>query len=207
MRARSLFIGLVAVTAMVGCKKEKKKPAEEPKPPVEEAKAPPPEPEPPPAKPDMANQMMHCPSAAPGAVTAVKETKTAVVVSVTSKDKAQVAEIQKRAKHLATVDASADAEVKHTGEGTGGGGLGKCPVVMSDVTLKVKDIKTGTEITVTPKDAAKLAEVAKTAKDRAQSMPPAGAEAPKDGGDAKAGDAKAGDAKAADPAKGADAPK
>ena len=121
----------------------------------------------------MTNKMANCPSAAPGAVTKVAQTKKAVVVTVTAKDpkdKAAVAEIQKRAALLATLDASADTDVKHTGKGTGGGGLGKCPVVMDDVTVKMKKEKTGASLTLTPKDASKLADLAKTAKDRAAAL-------------------------------------
>jgi hypothetical protein len=206
MRSSLVSLGLVlALTVVVGCKKDTKKAdPEEGKTPTGETpppETPPPEPPPDPSKPDMANKMANCPSAAPGATTAVKADKTSVTLTITSKDKAAIAEIQKRAKKLSTLDTSADADIKHTGEGTGGGQLGKCPVVMTDVTLKVKDSKTGTAITMTPKDKAKLADLEKMAKERAESMPAmdaaaggdaAGGAPPKEepaGGDAKKGDA------------------
>lgn len=217
MRISFVSVGLVlALTAAGGCKKDKKKAdPEEGKtptaetPPVETPPEPPPETPPPdPTKPDMANKMANCPSAAAGATTAVKADKTAVTVSVTAKEKEVIAEIQTRAKKLSTLDTSADADIKHTGEGTGGGQLGKCPVVMTDVTLKVKDLKNGSAITMTPKDKAKLADLEKMAKERAGSMP-AMDEAGAAGGDAAGGDAAKGDdaAKAGDPAKGDDAKK
>ena len=197
MRSSLVSLGLVlALTAAVGCKKDKKKaepeegkaPTAETTPPPTETpppETPPAEPPPDPSKPDMANKMANCPSAAPGATTAVKADKTSVTLTITAKDKAGIAEIQKRAKKLSSLDTSADADVKHTGEGTGGGQLGKCPVVMTDVTLKVKDSKTGTAITMTPKDKAKLADLATMAKDRVESMP--AMDAAGGGGDAAGG--------------------
>ena len=197
MRTTLISIGCaLTLVSAVGCKKDTKKaeetptedtktapaemtpPAETP-PPVE---APPPDP----TKPDMANKMANCPSAAPGSTTAVKADKAAVTVSVTAKEKEVIAEIQKRAKKLSTLDTSADADIKHTGEGTGGGQLGKCPVVMTDVTLKVKDLKNGSAITMTPKDKAKLADLEKMANERAGSMPAMDA-AGSAGGDAAGG--------------------
>ena len=206
MRSSLVSLGLaLALTTALGCKKDTKKaeseegktPTAETTPPPAETpppETPPAEPPPDPSKPDMANKMANCPSAAPGATTAVKADKTSVTLTITAKDKAAIAEIQKRAKKLSTLDTSADADIKHTGEGTGGGQLGKCPVVMTDVTLKVKDSKTGTAITMTPKDKAKLADLEKLAVERAESMPAmdaaaGGDDAAKPGDEAKAPDA------------------
>lgn len=120
---------------------------------------------------DMVNKMMHCPSAVDGATTKVEGSKDSVVVTITARDPAKVAEIQKRAKHLASLASpNAAPEVKHTGQGTGGGALGKCPVVMRDVTLKVVDQKDGSKVTVTPKNPATLSELTKISKDRADAL-------------------------------------
>jgi hypothetical protein len=120
---------------------------------------------------DMVNKMMHCPSAVEGATTKVEAGKDSVVVTVTASDPAKVGEIQKRAKHLASLASpTAAPEVKHTGQGTGGGALGKCPIVMRDVTLKVVDQKDGSKVTVTPKNPATLSELAKVSKDRADAL-------------------------------------
>ena len=128
---------------------------------------------------EMVNKMKHCPSAVEGSTTRVEDGKGAVVVTITAGDPAKVAEIQKRAKHLASLTApTAAPEVKHSGQGTGGGALGKCPVVMRDVTLKVEDQKDGAKVTVTPKNAATLSELVRVSKDRADALaaaaPPAG---------------------------------
>jgi hypothetical protein len=218
MRTTLISIGCaLALVCAAGCKKDKKKadettaddtktaPAETPPAETPPPETPPAEPPPDPSKPDMANKMANCPSAAAGATTAVKADKAAVTVTVTAKEKEVIAEIQKRAKKLSTLDTSADADIKHTGEGTGGGQLGKCPVVMTDVTLKVKDLKNGSAITMTPKDKAKVADLEKMAKERAESMPAMDAAG---GGDAaKAGDAAGGgDAAKAGDAKKGDAP-
>jgi hypothetical protein len=119
---------------------------------------------------DMVNKMMHCPSAVDGAETAVSQTAAAVIVTVTAADPAKATEIQKRAKHLAGLTLTTEPEVKHTGQGTGGGALGKCPVVMKDVTLSVDDQNDGARITLTPKNPAQLANLAKTAQDRAAAL-------------------------------------
>ena len=184
MRTTLLACGLMLAFAVApaGCKKDKKK--------ADDKTAEPAKPETPetPPKPEgeggggegggeggggqtMTNKMMHCPSAAPGAETKVEQTKDAVVVSITTKDAAGAKEIQERAKHMASLTAGGAPKVEHTGKGTGGGALGKCPIMMADVTLKTEDTKDGVKVTLTPKDPAKLAEVAKTAQDRAASMP------------------------------------
>jgi hypothetical protein len=120
--------------------------------------------------PTMANKMAHCPSAVPGADTKVAEEKNAVVLTVTAEGAARVGEIQKRAQHLDEVEGAPEAEIKHTGQGTGGGRSGKCPVVMTDVTLGIEKLKNGVKIRLTPKDASKVGELASTAKERIAAM-------------------------------------
>ena len=110
-----------------------------------------------------AQRMAHCPSAVEGAKTALKDTKDGVLVTVTGPaDK--VAEIRSRAKHAADVAKKADAaKIEHTGEGTGGGGLGRCPIVVEgDATVDVKEIEGGVEVDVkSKKDPAALQKEAK----------------------------------------------
>jgi hypothetical protein len=124
-----------------------------------------------------AQRMANCPSAVEGAKTAVKDTKEGVLVTVTGPaDK--VAEIRSRAKHTADVAKKADAtKIEHTGEGTGGGGLGRCPIVVEgDTTVEIKEIEGGVEVDVkSKKDAAALQ---KEAKARAANFASGGAAAP-----------------------------
>lgn len=110
-----------------------------------------------------AQRMAHCPSAVEGAKTAIKDTKDGVLVTVTGPaDK--TAEIRTRAKHLADVAKKTDAsKIEHTGQGTGGGGLGRCPIVVEgDTTVDVKEIEGGVEVDVkSKKDASALQKEAK----------------------------------------------
>ena len=85
--------------------------------------------------------------------------QAAVVVTVTAKDKARVAEIQKRAEHLDKVAVAPDMESKYTRTKTGGGEFDRCPVVMADVTLKVEKQRDGVKVTLTPRDRAKVGEI------------------------------------------------
>ena len=112
------------------------------------------------------HKMAHCPSAVEGAKTVVKDTKEGVIVSVTAPPGAadKVKDIRDRAKHTADVAKMAEPpKVEHNSEGMGGGGLGRCPVVVEgDTTVDVKDIENGTEITVkAKKDVAGLQKEAK----------------------------------------------
>jgi hypothetical protein len=104
------------------------------------------------------HKMANCPAAVEGAKTAVKDAKDGVVVTVTGPaDK--VAEIRSRAKHIADVaKKGAPATVTHTGQGTGGGGIGRCPIdPEGDDTVDVKEVAGGIEATVkTKKDVAAL---------------------------------------------------
>jgi hypothetical protein len=108
-------------------------------------------------------RMAHCPSAITGTKTTVKDTNEGVTVTVTgSADK--VAEIRERAKHAAEVAKKGEgAKVEHTGEGTGGGGIGRCPIVVEgDTTVSVKEIDSGVEVDVkTKKDVPALQKEAK----------------------------------------------
>jgi hypothetical protein len=105
-----------------------------------------------------AQRMAHCPSAVEGAKTTVKDSKEGAVIVVTGPaDK--IADIRARARHTAEVAKRAEAgKIEHSGQGTGGGGLGRCPVVVEgDTTVDVKDIEGGVEVEVkTKKDVAAL---------------------------------------------------
>lgn len=108
-------------------------------------------------------RMAHCPSSVEGAKTSLKDTTDGVLVSVTGPAE-KVAEIRARAKHVAEVAAKPEpARVQHTGQGTGGGGLGRCPIVVEgDTAVQVKEIEGGIEARVsTKKDVAALQKEAK----------------------------------------------
>jgi hypothetical protein len=107
----------------------------------------------------MINKMANCPNAVEGATTEISDAEGAVVITVTvadEADEAAVAEVRKRAAALEAVDDATSDQVEHTGKGTGGGALGKCPVVMKDTSLALEEVEGGVKITVTPSDAANL---------------------------------------------------
>lgn len=127
-------------------------------------------------------KMAHCPSSVDGAATTVKDTKDGVEVSVVAKDEAATKTIRERAK-LVVAAAKLDAEkVTHKGDGSGGGGFGRCPVVLKDTKVESKDVPGGVIFTVKPAKAADLAELKKETNERAQkfAIAASGAGAPAD---------------------------
>jgi TusA-related sulfurtransferase len=112
-------------------------------------------------------KMVHCPSAVEGSKTSLKAAGDAVIVTVTATGDDNIKQVRERAKHL--VEASkAEDKGKHGGDGTGGGGLGRCPVVLKDTTVTAKDVEGGAELTVTPKDKAGVDALLKEAESRQQ---------------------------------------
>jgi hypothetical protein len=112
--------------------------------------------------------MVHCPSAVEGATTAVKDTKDGVVVTVTAKTADATTEIRARAKHVVDIMKHDAGAVAHTGEGTGGHNLGRCPSVIKDTTVDSKEVPNGAELTVKAKSVNDVLKVQKEAKQRAE---------------------------------------
>ncbi len=94
-------------------------------------------------------KMVHCPAAVAGAKVEVKDTADSVEVTVTGKGKAEE-EIRTRAKHMVDAAKNDPTSVAHTGDGHGGGGLGRCVVVLKDTTVTAEDVPGGSKITVKP---------------------------------------------------------
>jgi TusA-related sulfurtransferase len=120
-------------------------------------------------------KMANCPSAAHGATTVVKENKDGVEVTVTSQETPVTADIRERAKRILEAAKEDPSGVKHTGDGKGGGGLGRCPVVLKDTTVEGKDVPGGSTFVVKPKKAAELAALIKETKERAEAFAAAAA--------------------------------
>jgi TusA-related sulfurtransferase len=123
-------------------------------------------------------RMAHCPNAVEGATTAIKETKDTIEISVTAKGDAAVKDIQARAKHLVEAAKLDPTDVKHTGDGKGGGGLGRCPVVVKDTTVDSKEIAGGAMLTVKPKKAADFDALKKEVQERNAKLASGAAAAP-----------------------------
>ncbi len=115
------------------------------------------------------HRMAHCPSAVTGAKTTIKDSKEGVIVTVTGAGDA-VKDIRDRAKHTKEMaKLPAVPKVEHTSDGKGGGGVGRCPVVVEgDTTVEVKDVENGSEITVKAKK--DVAALQKETKLRAQNF-------------------------------------
>lgn len=113
------------------------------------------------ADPAMANRAGNCPSAVAGATTAIvpvapddKDNAGKLVLSITAKEAEAITTIRKRVAHLVEVQGAPDAEVKHTGDGTGGAAMGKCPVVTSkDAKITASDIDGGSKVVIEPSGA------------------------------------------------------
>lgn len=112
------------------------------------------------ADPAMANRAGNCPSAVVGATTAIVEDADSagkVVLTITAKETDATATIRKRVAHLVEVQGAPDAEVKHTGDGTGGASTGKCPVVTSkDAKVSASDVDGGSKVVLEPSGALTL---------------------------------------------------
>lgn len=106
------------------------------------------------ADPAMANRAGNCPSAVAGATTAIVDDASnagKLVLSITAKEADATTTIRKRVAHLVEVQGAPDAEVKHTGDGTGGASTGKCPVVTSkDAKVSASDVDGGSKVVIEP---------------------------------------------------------
>ncbi|MBX3223193.1 MAG: hypothetical protein KF795_21960 [Labilithrix sp.] len=101
-----------------------------------------------------AERMPLCPSAVAGARTAVHETAEGVELAITAAGDA-AGEIRRRAASLAA--AAEETRGKHQGSGAGQARFGRCPVVMRNTRLAVREIPGGAAIAVEPAHPAELA--------------------------------------------------
>ena len=110
----------------------------------------------------------------------LKNTKDGVTVTLTGTDDATTIAIRDRVAHLVEIAKSPDGgegAPSHTGEGGGGGGIGRCPVVVQDTRLVAKDIPGGSQVDMKAKSAAAVPKLQAEAKERAAKfqLPDAGA--------------------------------
>ena len=91
--------------------------------------------------------MASCPSAVPGAATEVRNAPDGVELVITSPGKGGARQIRFLARRLAGLRPAADV-VRHSGEGTGSGKLGYCPVVIAGTDVVVEDIAGGARVVV-----------------------------------------------------------
>ncbi len=176
MRKLLALVAVVGLVSVSACKKDEKKAETAPTEPTTPDTTKPDEVKPDEAKPDeakpdegpeMTNKMANCPSSVEGAKTVVTAEDGKIVVTITGGDEA---EIRKRAVHLASLNDADASEVKHSGNGTGGGALGKCPVVLGHGEVTTADAEGGAKVTMTPKTPEGLAELNAMVRDRAAAM-------------------------------------
>lgn len=110
--------------------------------------------------------MQHCPSAVEGAKTDIKDIKDGVEITVTSTVAAKTDEIRKRSKHIVDAAKTDPTAVAHEGNGHGGGGLGRCEVVLKDTTVTSEDVEGGSRLTVKPTKAVDLEWLKKETRER-----------------------------------------
>ena len=132
-----------------------------------------------------AGKMAHCPSAVEGAKTTITNTKEGVSLLVVATVDDATKAIRDRARHLADVSKTEDGDagaVTHTGEGGGGGNVGRCPVVLKDTTITAKDVPGGSQLDVKAKGAAGVTALQEETKERAEKFQlpaaPSGSAAP-----------------------------
>ncbi len=204
MRKLLSLIAVVGMVTAVGCKKDEDKkdgPAkdtsEEAKPDdkpteVKPADTKPADTKPEDAKPEepgMANKMEHCPASVPGSKTTVADGDGVVIVTTTATEAAATEDIRKRSAYLVGLNDADMSKVKHSGNGTGGGHQGLCPVAVGLASLASEEVEGGTKITMTPRKDDGFAQLSSAVKKRAMGM----AASSKAAGDHKGGGTHHGD--------------
>jgi hypothetical protein len=114
-------------------------------------------------------QMAKCPSAVATAKTSVADTDDGVEVSIVGTAEGAEAKIRDLAGEQAEVEVDLDKPT-HTGEGTGGGVVGHCPIVHLGTNITLLNIPGGVKVVMKPKVADKLADLKKTVHDRVDAL-------------------------------------
>jgi len=131
------------------------------------------------AGPEERGGMSHCSAAVQGAKTEIKDIDKGVEIVVTAADAKVTEEIRGRAKTTAERAKGESTKPQHSGQGGGGGVMGRCPVVLGGTEVKVEDVDGGSKFTVTAKDAAEVDWLRREAKERLAALETG------DGGDRK----------------------
>lgn len=123
----------------------------------------------------MVRKAASCPSAVAGAMTEITNFRDHVVATVTATDNGAMAEIRKRARYLEqTVDKKRPIRLSHTGQGTGGGLIGMCPIITANTTIAVEQVAGGVLVRMRPHEAGRVLELAQEAWERLGALRKAG---------------------------------
>jgi TusA-related sulfurtransferase len=121
--------------------------------------------------------MAHCPNAVTGATTVIADVPGGVEITVTSTDATAMADIRARVQALVVAQKNANPNVKHTGQGEGGGLLGRCPIVLKDTTITTAEVPNGSKMTVAAKDPQEVDWLRRETRDREEDLKLAGSPA------------------------------
>jgi hypothetical protein len=123
---------------------------------------------------DLANKdaapqrLAHCPSAVKDTDTVITSTQGTVVVTVASRDEATIKQIRERAKYIADLVAKDPKEVKRTGDLKPGESVGRCPLILNDVTFTSEEVPLGVKMTLKPDDAEDVSWIVDEVKSRGE---------------------------------------
>jgi hypothetical protein len=99
-------------------------------------------------------RLSRCPSAVNGATTVVSEIPAGVEVRVMGTGDATTSEIRKRATSLAA--SAEETRGKHQSNGAMNGQFGRCPIVMRNTKLEVREIPGGAAVAIKPANPSEL---------------------------------------------------
>ncbi|MBN9163956.1 MAG: hypothetical protein J0I07_23515 [Myxococcales bacterium] len=101
------------------------------------------------------DRLLSCPSVVPGATTLVSEVPEGVELKITGTGDATTNEIRRRGGLLRA--AAEETRGEHQGSGAGNGRFGRCPVVMRNTRIDVREIPNGAAIVLKPSHPTELA--------------------------------------------------
>lgn len=169
------FAVLAAILLVAGCSKAEEKADKPEEKPAEKPEEKPAEPEKTPDPKDttaedaaatMKNEAKNCPSSLPDTNTVISVEDGKLIVAIEGKDGGAINLVKQKAGAHKHIPPNKAEKVEHSAKGTGGGGLGLCPMLMPDTTAEVEETERGVKVTLTPTDPAKLDELKASADKR-----------------------------------------
>lgn len=106
--------------------------------------------------------MENCPSWVPGALTTAVDTDRGVALTIVGQTPEAERDIRFLSRYQAQIHRPPNGPVRHTGQGTGGGGMGHCPIVHPGTHVMTEDVPGGSRIEIAarnPDEADELREI------------------------------------------------
>lgn len=117
--------------------------------------------------------MSNCPSAVKGAATTVKDAADGVILDITADDPVAAKEILTRGHLNASRGEPLAGATPHTGQHTGPGTMGHCPIIHVGTTITIEDILGGVRVTVVANDPAAAPALKRQTRERLAFFDPA----------------------------------